>query len=139
MPILKLKNFTIGLILISLFFGGFLGFCNALSQDAHAAVYEGDYLAMAMVGKAASSCCEIHASKQSFTQKLALSTIENRNFGLGIVLLAFLMFGVLSLFALRKSYIAARIYYLRQIISIPRNHLLFALSQGILHPKIYNA
>ena len=135
----KLKIFTFGLALIGLFLGGFLGFCSALSKDVYASAFEKEHSAMTVIGKSASGCCEIHTAKNNYFKLFALSTTENKNFGLGTALFAALMLGVLvSLFAFTKKYIAAKIYYLRQIISIFYNHLLWAFSQGLLNPKIYN-
>lgn len=134
----KLKVVTLVLILFSLFLGGFLGFCGAVSKNVHPAAYEAEYPASAVMGKSASGCCEIHAARNNYFKLFALSITENKNSGLGTALLAALALGALAaFFDAVKKYLAARIYYLRQAMIIFGNYLLRAFSQGLLNPKIY--
>ena len=138
MQLSKLKIFIFSLALISLFFGGLLGFCSVLSKDVHAAAFGEGHVSMAVIDKIPSTCCEAHVSKDSFIKQLGLSATENKNFGLGATFFSILILSALaSFFVFTKRYLAAKIYYLRQSIASLSNYLLLAFSRGILNSKIY--
>ncbi len=135
----KLKYSLFSLIFISLFLGGFSGICSLFNRDMHTVAYAQENSTMPMISEDSSSCCEIHAPNNSFFEQLGSSIVENKNFGSGMIFLVGLVFiSFLKLFGQAEKFIASRIYYLRQNISVLHNYLLLAFSQGILNPKIYS-
>lgn len=139
MRFLKLKIYLSGFLAFGLLIGGFSGICSLFNKDMHAVSHAQESSTMPMMSEASSSCCEIHAPNNSFFEQLGSSIVENKNFGSGMIFLAGLIFAfLLEFFNQTEKFIASRIYYLRQSISILHNYLLLAFSQGILNTKIYN-